>query len=308
VILLLEGAPVLPGADAKFEIQNVDILAAIVFGLAALTDFFDGWLARRFGAQSLLGKLLDPLADKLLVVASMIILVEKQRLAGWIAVVLIVRDLGISIAANDDATVVNVVPLSNARAETLAKLLDQCADSDGAVATVRADATRNALVIAAPTWWCATLESLVESLDNSVDKSLDAAAAARQEPAHGFLRLTDDLVEIRHAAGAARVMAFAAGLPQGLETQLGEGGFGLSGGQAQRVALARAFLRDSPLLLLDEPTASLDPGTEAEVMEAIARLCTGRTAIIATHSAQLMGLSGRVIELGTAQRADQHVG
>jgi CDP-diacylglycerol--glycerol-3-phosphate 3-phosphatidyltransferase len=105
VILLLEGAPVLPGADAKFEIQNVDILAAIVFGLAALTDFFDGWLARRFGAQSLLGKLLDPLADKLLVVASMIILVEKQRLAGWIAVVLIVRDLGINairLAAMDE--------------------------------------------------------------------------------------------------------------------------------------------------------------------------------------------------------------
>jgi CDP-diacylglycerol--glycerol-3-phosphate 3-phosphatidyltransferase len=105
VILLLEGAPVVSGPDAKFEIQNVDILAAIVFGLAALTDFFDGWLARRFGAQSLLGKLLDPLADKLLVVASMIILVEKQRLAGWIAVVLIVRDLGINairLAAMDE--------------------------------------------------------------------------------------------------------------------------------------------------------------------------------------------------------------
>jgi ATP-binding cassette, subfamily C, bacterial CydD len=114
--------------------------------------------------------------------------------------------------------------------------------------------------------------------------------------------------EVQRAAEAARVMAFAAGLPQGLETQVGEGGFGLSGGQAQRVALARAFLRDSPLLLLDEPTASLDPGTEAEVMEAIARLCTGRTAIIATHSAQLMGLSGRVIELGAPQKADQHVG
>ena len=105
VILLLEGAPVVSGPDAKFEIQNVDILSAIVFGLAALTDFFDGWLARRFGAQSLLGKLLDPLADKLLVVASMIILVEKQRLAGWIAVVLIVRDLGINairLAAMDE--------------------------------------------------------------------------------------------------------------------------------------------------------------------------------------------------------------
>ncbi|MEI6161689.1 MAG: thiol reductant ABC exporter subunit CydD, partial [Roseococcus sp.] len=94
--------------------------------------------------------------------------------------------------------------------------------------------------------------------------------------------------ELLRAAEAARVMSFAGHLPKGLDTQVGEGGFGLSGGQAQRVALARAFLRDSPLVLLDEPTASLDPGTEAEVMEAIARLCTGRTVIIATHSAQLM--------------------
>ena len=84
----------------------------------------------------------------------------------------IVRDLGIGITANDGATVVEVIPLRNARAETLAKLLDQCADSDGAVATVRADPTRNALVIAAPTWWCAELAKLVESLDTA-----DAARA-----------------------------------------------------------------------------------------------------------------------------------
>lgn len=113
--------------------------------------------------------------------------------------------------------------------------------------------------------------------------------------------------EILRAAEAARVMSFAARLPKGLDTPVGEGGFGLSGGQAQRVALARAFLRDAPLVLLDEPTASLDPGTEAEVMEAIARLCTGRTAIIATHSAQLMGLSGRIIELGEKRLESQDV-
>jgi ATP-binding cassette subfamily C protein CydD len=110
--------------------------------------------------------------------------------------------------------------------------------------------------------------------------------------------------EVLRAAEAARVMAFAADLPQGLDTPVGEGGHGISGGQAQRVALARAFLRDVPLVLLDEPTASLDPGTEAEVMEAIGRLCMGRTAIIATHSAALLGLSGRVLELGERKLAD----
>ena len=110
--------------------------------------------------------------------------------------------------------------------------------------------------------------------------------------------------EVLRAAEAARVMAFASSLPQGLDTPVGEGGHGISGGQAQRVALARAFLRDAPLVLLDEPTASLDPGTEAEVMEAIARLCTGRTAIVATHSAALLGLSGRVLQLGERRLAD----
>jgi ATP-binding cassette subfamily C protein CydD len=110
--------------------------------------------------------------------------------------------------------------------------------------------------------------------------------------------------QVRRAAEAARVTAFADALPEGLETRVGEGGYGLSGGQAQRVALARAFLRDAPLVLLDEPTASLDPGTEAEVAEAIARLCTGRTAIIATHSKALRGLpGGRVVEIADGRVA-----
>ncbi|MDW8313801.1 MAG: thiol reductant ABC exporter subunit CydD [Rhodovarius sp.] len=109
--------------------------------------------------------------------------------------------------------------------------------------------------------------------------------------------------QVLAAAEAAQVMAFARDLPQGIDTPVGEGGYGLSGGQAQRVALARAFLRDAPLVLLDEPTASLDPGTEDAVIEAIRRLCVGRTAIIATHSAAaLRGLPGRllVLEAGRA--------
>ena len=69
--------------------------------------------------------------------------------------------------------------------------------------------------------------------------------------------------QVEAAARAAHVLDFAEALPQGLDTLVGEGGWGLSGGQAQRVALARAFLRDAPLVLLDEPTAHLDPGTEA---------------------------------------------
>jgi ATP-binding cassette subfamily C protein CydD len=100
---------------------------------------------------------------------------------------------------------------------------------------------------------------------------------------------------VEDAARAARVADFAASLPRGLDTVLGEGGWGLSGGQAQRVALARAFLRDAPLVLLDEPTAHLDPGTEAEVVESLRRLCVGRTAVIATHSAALRAGWARVL-------------
>ena len=102
---------------------------------------------------------------------------------------------------------------------------------------------------------------------------------------------------VEAAARAAQVMEFAEALPQGLDTPVGEGGFGLSGGQAQRVAVARAFLRDTPLVLLDEPTAHLDPGTEAAVLEAVRRLCVGRTAIIATHARAARNAFGQVLEL-----------
>ena len=112
---------------------------------------------------------------------------------------------------------------------------------------------------------------------------------------------TDAAVE--EAARAARVADFAASLPQGLDTMLGEGGWGLSAGQAQRVALARAFLRDAPLVLLDEPTAHLDPGTEAEVVESLRRLCLGRTAIIATHSAAFRAGWGRVLPIENGRAA-----
>jgi ATP-binding cassette subfamily C protein CydD len=105
------------------------------------------------------------------------------------------------------------------------------------------------------------------------------------------------------AARAAQVMEFAEALPQGLDTQVGEGGFGLSGGQAQRVALARAFLRDTPLVLLDEPTAHLDPGTEAVVLEAVRRLCIGRTAIVATHARAARNAFGQVLELQSGRAA-----
>jgi ATP-binding cassette subfamily C protein CydD len=91
--------------------------------------------------------------------------------------------------------------------------------------------------------------------------------------------------EVAEAARFARVDSFVADLPEGLDTKLGEAGYGLSGGQAQRVAIARAVLKNAPLLLLDEPTAHLDPATESEVLDALRRLTLGRTVIMVSHSA-----------------------
>jgi ATP-binding cassette subfamily C protein CydD len=91
--------------------------------------------------------------------------------------------------------------------------------------------------------------------------------------------------ELAEAIENARLAELIASLPLGLKTELGEGGYGLSGGQAQRVAIARAFLKDSPLLLLDEPTAHLDPATEQDILESLKTLAAGRTVILASHSA-----------------------
>lgn len=83
-------------------------------------------------------------------------------------------------------------------------------------------------------------------------------------------------------------------LPRGLDTPVGEGGERLSGGEAQRVALARAFLKDAPVLVLDEPTAQLDLATEAAVVEAVERLCRGRTVLLVAHRLTTVAAAARV--------------
>lgn len=103
--------------------------------------------------------------------------------------------------------------------------------------------------------------------------------------------------EVQTAARRACVLEFAEALPQGLATQLGGRGHGLSGGQAQRVALARLFLRDPGLILLDEPTAHLDEGTQARVLDAILEFSAGRTLLLATHAPAVAARLGRTLQV-----------
>ena len=111
-------------------------------------------------------------------------------------------------------------------------------------------------------------------------------------------------LDIVRAAKAAGAHDFIASLPRGYATPVGERGIQLSGGERQRVALARAFLKDAPLLILDEPTSSVDVKTEAVILEAMDRLMQGRTAFLITHrlsalatcDARLQLEQGRLVE------------
>jgi ATP-binding cassette, subfamily B, bacterial len=98
-----------------------------------------------------------------------------------------------------------------------------------------------------------------------------------------YARTNATRAEIVEAAKAANAHEFIVRLPEGYDTPVGERGLTLSGGERQRVSLARAFLRDAPVLILDEPTSAVDAETEAGILESLVRLMVGRTTITITH-------------------------
>ncbi len=117
--------------------------------------------------------------------------------------------------------------------------------------------------------------------------------------------VTDE--DVRSATISANAHDFICKLPNGYQTEIGEGGMKLSGGQRQRIALARAFLKNAPILILDEATSSLDSGSENLIQEALKRLMQGRTTIIIAHrlstiqSADMIVVfdNGEIVEVGS---------
>ena len=103
--------------------------------------------------------------------------------------------------------------------------------------------------------------------------------------------------QLREAAERAGVAAFADDLPDGYDTPVGEHGHRLSGGQQRRVAIARALLRDSPVLLLDEPTTGLDPQTEARLIAELLDVTAGKTVILVTHQPALIARADHIVHL-----------
>jgi len=123
-------------------------------------------------------------------------------------------------------------------------------------------------------------------------------------------RLEASPEEIVEAARAANADGFIVALPEGYGTSLGERGAQLSGGERQRISIARAFLKDAPILILDEPTASVDVETEADILESLERLMRGRTTIVISHRLSAVRDSdlilvvddGRVVEQGSHEQ------
>ncbi|KMS56975.1 ABC transporter transmembrane domain-containing protein [Sphingobium cupriresistens] len=129
------------------------------------------------------------------------------------------------------------------------------------------------------------------------------AASARDNLRYGRWDATDE--QIWEAARAANAEAFLRALPQGLDSQMGEGGARLSGGQRQRLSIARALLRDAPILLLDEATSALDAESERLVQDALGRLMQARTTIVIAHRLATVRAADRILVMDEGRIVEQ---
>ena len=150
-----------------------------------------------------------------------------------------------------------------------------------------------------------TVKTLRDNIALVIQEPILFSTSIRENIAYG--RPSATMAEIEAAARAANAHDFITALAKGYDSQVGERGVRLSGGERQRIAVARAFLKDAPVLILDEPTSSIDSRTELVIIDALDRLMAGRTTFIIAHrlstirrADQILVIdNGRIVEVGT---------
>ena len=203
---------------------------------------------------------------------------------------IVLRDINLSIAPNQ---IVGLVGGTGAGKSTLLSLVPRFYDP-----------TTGSVILDGRNVRESTKKSLRAQIAIVLQDTLLFSTTVRENIAYGRPNATDE--EIIEAARRAQAEEFIRQMPQGYDSLVGERGGHLSVGQRQRIGIARAFLKNAPILLLDEPSSALDPATEAAIMETIKELMRGRTTLIATHRLatihnldQIIVLDhGRIIEQG----------
>jgi len=177
---------------------------------------------------------------------------------------------------------VAIAGASGAGKSTIAKLLLRFYDPDeGAIALDGVDLRD------------LTLESVRRNISLVQQETLMFHGTIRYNIGYGSATATEE--DIVHAAIAADAHDFVAELPGGYDTVIGQHGHGLSGGQRQRIAIARAMVANAPVLVLDEPTASLDDEAVDRLLGPLRRLTAGRTTVLITHDLRLTATADRTL-------------
>ena len=197
----------------------------------------------------------------------------------------VLQDISFEVAP---AEVVALVGHSGAGKSTIAQLVPRLYDPDeGAVLVDDVDVRR------------LTLASLRSQVSLVLQETLLLSGTVAENIGYGIDDATPERIE--RAARLANAHDFITALPMGYDTELGERGATLSGGQRQRLAIARAFIRETPILILDEPTTGLDSDSARLVVSALRELMRGRSTIIMSHDASLIRCADRILVVSSGR-------